>query len=95
MTTLDQLFLAISKRYDGTELTAAQKSHAIHEQGKSLIKAAGAAWISSEHGTKSEVTDRAAELIYYLQEMLVSRGVSLTDLHKAFDRFEDAVTHEH
>lgn len=49
----------------------------VHEIGKKLVEEAAELWMAAEYESDEQVALEASQLIYYIQLLLVSRGVSL------------------
>jgi phosphoribosyl-ATP pyrophosphohydrolase len=50
----------------------------VHAIGKKLVEEAAELWMAAEHESDQQVALEASQLIYYVQLMLVSRGISLS-----------------
>ena len=81
MKSFDNLFAELKNRFaepvagSGTsELLEA----GVHEIGKKLVEEAAELWMAAEHESDQQVALEASQLIYYVQLMLVSRGISLS-----------------
>jgi len=80
MKSFDNLFAELESRLaepvsgSGTSELLEAGVHAI---GKKLVEEAAELWMAAEHESDQQVALEASQLIYYVQLMLVSRGISL------------------
>jgi len=81
MKSFDNLFAELENRLaepvagSGTSELLDAGVHAI---GKKLVEEAAELWMAAEHESDQQVALEASQLIYYVQLMLVSRGISLS-----------------
>jgi phosphoribosyl-ATP pyrophosphohydrolase len=54
----------------------------VHAIGKKLIEEAGETWIAAEYESDEQVALEASQLLYYVQLMLVARGVPLEKVYE-------------
>ncbi|MDR1294483.1 MAG: phosphoribosyl-ATP diphosphatase [Bifidobacteriaceae bacterium] len=85
MKTFDQLYEQLleraAERPEGSgsvELLDA----GVHAIGKKLIEEAGETWIAAEYESDEQVALEASQLLYYVQLMLVARGVPLEKVYE-------------
>lgn len=83
MKTFNQLFseleLRARERTPGSG-SAELLDAGVHAIGKKLIEEAAELWMAAEHETDEQVALEASQLIYYIQLLLVARGVSIEQL---------------
>ncbi len=53
----------------------------IHFLGKKIIEEAGEVWIAAEHQSDAELAEEMSQLLYWLQVMMVKRGLTLDDVY--------------
>lgn len=53
-----------------------------HFIGKKIIEEAGEVWMAAEYQSDAELAEEASQLIYWLQVMLIKRGLSPDDIYK-------------
>jgi phosphoribosyl-ATP pyrophosphohydrolase len=54
----------------------------VHAIGKKLIEEAGEAWIAAEYESDEQVALELSQLLYYVQLLLVARGVPLEKVYE-------------
>ena len=54
----------------------------VHAIGKKLMEEAGETWIAAEYQSDEQLAMEAAQLIYHLQLLLITRGVTLAALEE-------------
>ncbi len=54
----------------------------VHEIGKKIIEEAGEVWIAAEHESNEALAEEISQLIYRLQTLMLSRGLTPTDIYK-------------
>lgn len=52
----------------------------VHEIGKKVVEEAAETWMAAEYESKEDLALEASQLIYHIQVLLVSKGVSLAEL---------------
>jgi phosphoribosyl-ATP pyrophosphohydrolase len=53
----------------------------VHFIGKKVLEEAGEVWLAAEHGTDAELAEEMSQLVYWLQVMMVQRGLTPTDVY--------------
>ena len=81
MKSFDNLFAELKSRL--AEPVAGSRTSelleaGVHAIGKKLVEEAAELWMAAEHESDQQVALEASQLIYYVQLMLVSRGISLS-----------------
>jgi phosphoribosyl-ATP pyrophosphohydrolase len=54
----------------------------VHAIGKKLIEEAGETWIAAEYESDEQVALEVSQLLYYIQLLLVARGVPLEKVYE-------------
>ena len=62
----------------------------IHFLGKKVLEEAGEVWIAAEHQGDAELAEEASQLLYWLQVMLVKRGLTLDDVYVLQEQLAEA-----
>ncbi|GAA4813914.1 MULTISPECIES: phosphoribosyl-ATP diphosphatase [Tomitella] len=85
MKTFDSLFAELSlraaERPEGSGTVAALDA-GVHHIGKKVIEEAGEVWIAAEHETDDELAGEISQLLYWVQVMMVARGLSPEDVYR-------------
>ncbi|GAA1084657.1 phosphoribosyl-ATP diphosphatase [Tsukamurella spumae] len=53
----------------------------IHFLGKKVLEEAGEVWIAAEHQSDADLAEEASQLMYWLQVLLIKRGLTLDDVY--------------
>ena len=83
--TFDELFAELTDRAatrpegSGT-VTALDKG--VHALGKKIIEEAGEVWLAAEHESADATAEEISQLLYWLQVMMIKRGLTLDDVYK-------------
>ena len=85
MKTFDELFAELRERADqrpeGSGTVAALDA-GVHTQGKKVLEEAGEVWIAAEHESDERLAEEASQLLYWLQVLLLGRGLTLEDVYR-------------
>ena len=54
----------------------------VHAIGKKVVEEAAEVWMAAEYQSGKELATEISQLIYHLQVLMVSRGVSLEDVYQ-------------
>ncbi|WP_182347512.1 phosphoribosyl-ATP diphosphatase [Tomitella gaofuii] len=85
MKTFDSLFAELSlraaERPEGSGTVAALDA-GVHHIGKKVIEEAGEVWIAAEHETDDELAGEISQLLYWVQVMMVARGLTPEDVYR-------------
>jgi len=85
MTTFNQLFETLVERAVSKPVgsrTAELLGLGTHEIGKKIVEEASEVWMAAEHEDKQATTIEIAQLIYHLQVLMISKGISLEELER-------------
>ena len=77
-TELSQIALT---RPEGSGTVAALDA-GVHTIGKKIIEEAGEVWLAAEHESNEALAEEISQLLYHLQTLMISRGLSLDDIYK-------------
>jgi phosphoribosyl-ATP pyrophosphohydrolase len=85
MKSFDQLWEQLVKtsqeRPSGSR-TVSELDSGVHEIGKKIIEEAGEVWLAAEHESKEDLAKEISQLLYHLQVLMISQGLSLDDIYK-------------
>lgn len=85
MKSFNQLFAEISdkaqSRPEGSH-TVEWLDKGVHTIGKKIVEEAAEVWMAAEHEGKERTAEEISQLIYHLQVLMVSQGISLDDLER-------------
>ncbi|WP_238422398.1 phosphoribosyl-ATP diphosphatase [Gordonia sp. 'Campus'] len=85
MKTFEELFAELSEkaqnRPEGSGTVAALDS-GVHTLGKKIIEEAGEVWLAAEHESDESLGEEISQLVYWLQVMMIKRGLSLEDVYR-------------
>ena len=80
-TLFNELAEKASERPAGSGTVEALDKGA-HFIGKKIIEEAGEVWIASEYQSDEELAEEMSQLIYWIQVMMLHRGITLDDIYK-------------
>ncbi|MGC4963569.1 phosphoribosyl-ATP diphosphatase [Gordonia sp. DT218] len=85
MKTFEELFAELSDKAQhrpaGSGTVAALDSGA-HTLGKKIIEEAGEVWLAAEYESDESLGEEISQLVYWLQVMMIKRGLSLEDVYR-------------
>ena len=85
MKTFEELFEELSAkartRPAGSGTVAALDA-GVHAIGKKIVEEAAEVWMAAEYQSDDALAEEASQLLYHLQVLLLSRGVSLADVYR-------------
>ncbi len=85
MKTFEGLFAELSEkavvRPDGSG-TVRQLDAGVHAIGKKVVEEAAEAWMAAEHEGAERAAEEISQLIYHVQVLMLSRGLSLDDVYR-------------
>ena len=85
MKTFDGLFAELSEKATsrpGGSGTVAALDAGVHAQGKKLLEEAGEVWLAAEHESDEALAEEISQLLYWVQVMMVGRGLKLEDVYR-------------
>lgn len=62
--------------------TVAALDRGIHFLGKKIAEEAGEVWLAAEYQSDAELSEEISQLIYWLQVIMVKRGLTPHDVYK-------------
>lgn len=85
MKSFESLWAELSQlaltRPEGSGTVAALEA-GVHAIGKKIIEEAGEVWLAAEHESNEALAEEISQLLYHLQTLMISRGLSLDDIYK-------------
>lgn len=85
MKTFDDLFAQLqqtaTERPEGSG-TVRQLDAGVHAIGKKVIEEAAEVWMAAEFQSDAELAEEISQLLYHLQVMMISRGLTLEDIYR-------------
>ncbi len=83
MKTFDDLFAELTEkaqsRPEGSG-TVALLDAGVHAIGKKIVEEAAEVWMAAEYESDAETAEEISQLIYHLQVLMVSKGLSPDDV---------------
>ncbi len=83
MKTFDALFAeltAIAQTRPEGSGTVAQLDRGVHAIGKKIVEEAAEVWMAAEYQSDDELSEEISQLLYHLQVLMISKGLSLEDV---------------
>jgi phosphoribosyl-ATP pyrophosphohydrolase len=62
--------------------TVAALDQGVHFIGKKVLEEAGEVWLAGEHGSDDDLALELSQLVYWLQVMMVHRGITPADVYR-------------
>ena len=85
MKTFDELFAELTDKAQTRPAgsgTVAALDAGVHTLGKKIIEEAGEVWLAAEHESDESLGEEISQLLYWLQVMMIKRGLSLPDVYR-------------
>ena len=83
--TFEELFAELGQRAGlrppGSGTVAALDG-GVHGLGKKILEEAGEVWLAAEHESDEALAEEISQLLYWTQVLMISRGLSLTDVYR-------------
>ena len=83
--TFDELFAELTDKAATRPAgsgTVAALDQGVHTLGKKIIEEAGEVWLAAEHESSEALAEEVSQLLYWLQVMMIKRGLTLDDVYK-------------
>ena len=85
MKTFDDLFAELTDkaatRPEGSGTVAALDA-GVHTLGNKIIEEAGEVWLAAEYESDAALAEEMSQLLYWLQVMMIARGLTPDDLYR-------------
>ncbi|MFV0257695.1 MAG: phosphoribosyl-ATP diphosphatase [Acidimicrobiales bacterium] len=62
--------------------TVAALDAGLHATGKKVLEEAGEVWLAGEYGTDEELAEEMSQLLYWVQVMMIQRGLVPADVYQ-------------
>ncbi|MFW0785712.1 phosphoribosyl-ATP diphosphatase [Gordonia sp. CPCC 206044] len=85
MKTFEELFAELSDKAQNRPAgsgTVAALDSGVHTLGKKIIEEAGEVWLAAEHESDESLGEEISQLLYWLQVMMIKRGLSPADVYR-------------
>ncbi|MGC5169856.1 phosphoribosyl-ATP diphosphatase [Micromonospora sp. DT81.3] len=85
MKTFDELFAELGDRAierPAGSSTVALLDAGVHAIGKKIVEEAAEVWMAAEYESTDEAAEEISQLLYHLQVMMLSKGISLEDVYR-------------
>jgi len=85
MKNFDELFAELAEKSQSRPVgssTVDALDAGIHAMGKKIIEEAGEVWLAADHESDEALALEISQLIYRLQVLMVSRGLTPQDIYK-------------
>ena len=83
--TFDELFAELTDkavtRPAGSGTVAALDA-GVHTLGTKIIEEAGEVWLAAEHESDDSLAEEISQLLYWLQVMMIKRGLNPADVYR-------------
>lgn len=83
--TFEELFAELSEKAESRPEgsgTVAALDKGVHTLGKKIIEEAGEVWLAAEHESDESLGEEISQLVYWLQVMMIKRGLTLQDVYR-------------
>ncbi len=85
MKTFDELFAELAdkaaRRPSGSG-TVAELDAGVHAIGKKIVEEAAEVWMAAEYQSDAETAEEISQLLYHLQVLMISKGLSPEDVYR-------------
>ncbi|MCI9887624.1 phosphoribosyl-ATP diphosphatase [Micrococcales bacterium 31B] len=85
MKSFDALYAELAEkaatRPEGSG-TVKQLDAGVHAIGKKIVEEAAEVWMAAEYQSDAETAEEISQLLYHLQVLMVSKGISLDDVYR-------------
>lgn len=84
MKTFDSLFAELAGKVaagDPSSGTARAVRDGVHAAGKKVVEEAAEAWMAAEHETEQRTAEEISQLLYRVQVLMLTRGLTLDDVY--------------
>lgn len=85
MKNFESLFAELSqKAIEKTEgsRTVKELESGVHGIGKKIVEEAAEVWMAAEYETNEAAAEEISQLLYHLQVLMISKGLTLHDIYK-------------
>jgi phosphoribosyl-ATP pyrophosphohydrolase len=82
--TFDELFAELSAKVDAADPSSGSVQavrDGVHAAGKKVVEEASEAWMAAEHETNERAAEEISQLLYRVQVLMLTRGLTLDDVY--------------
>ena len=54
----------------------------VHNLGKKILEEAGEVWLAAEHESDEALAGELSQLLYWIQVLMIARGLGLDDVYR-------------
>jgi phosphoribosyl-ATP pyrophosphohydrolase len=83
--TFDDLFAELqdkARERPAGSGTVAELDAGVHAIGKKIVEEAAEVWMAAEHEGEEQTALEISQLLYHVQVLMLSRGLTLADVYK-------------
>ena len=83
--SFDDLFAELSEKSVSRPVgsgTVAELDAGVHAIGKKIVEEAAEVWMAAEFQSRDETAEEISQLIYHLQVLMISKGLSTADVYR-------------
>ena len=85
MKTFYDLYAELSLKAEARDSESASAQlleRGVHDIGKKVVEEAAELWMAAEHESDEQVALEASQLLYYIQLILIARGVPMSKVEE-------------
>lgn len=85
MKTFEELFVELrAKKHSAAAPSGTTRllDEGVHAIGKKIVEEAAEVWMAAEHEGRERTAEEVAQLLYFLQVLLVSQDLTLEDVYR-------------
>ncbi len=85
MKTFEDLFAELQSKIaiaDPGSASVAAVHSGVHAVGKKIVEEAAESWMAAEHEDAERNAEEISQLLYWLQILMLTRGLSLEDIYR-------------
>lgn len=83
MTTFKELFEQLQQKAierPAESQTVMWLDAGVHTIGKKIVEEAAEVWMAAEHETNQRTAEEISQLLYHVQVLMISKGISLSEV---------------
>lgn len=85
MKTFDELWAELAAKVaagDPASGTVRHVASGVHAVGKKVVEEAAETWMAAEYESKERAAEEISQLLYQVQALMLTKGISLDDVYK-------------
>jgi phosphoribosyl-ATP pyrophosphohydrolase len=82
--TFDSLYAELAEKAQSRPAgsrTVAELDAGVHAIGKKIVEEAAEVWMAAEYESTADTAEEISQLLYHLQVLMISKGISLDDVN--------------